>query len=173
MPAQNNLCPACLLPIPVKPESVRAYVKRAQPSTPVRLFSPRQVFVLSAVSGWPTGLVLASVNWIRMGNQTTAIVHWMAGILLFIPMTLWSLSAGGDAPIALVDLAIHFGVCLYLQNLTAHSIKNFASEGKPANPAPWATGCLLAVLTPLIIFLVVVFLLVLIVLGSPRTAFQG
>jgi hypothetical protein len=173
IPLRNNLCPFCLLPIPLKRESARAPVKRAPSSEPVRLFRPRQVFILSAVSGWPTGLVLSSINWIRMGNPSTAVVHWVVGAIVSIPMILWSLTAGGGAPIALVDLVIHFGVCLYLQNLTAQSIRNYTSEGRPASSESWAGGCLIAVLTPLMVFLAVLFLAVLIVLGSARTPFRG
>jgi hypothetical protein len=157
IPSRPNVCPSCLQSIEVKKGEIHPNLGKHTSTSPITLFAPRQVFYLSFFTGWPTGLVLASINWVRMGSTGTAVVHWVAGSIL---LTLWSyvlneskLSCG-----TWLGLAIHCGFCFYLYQQMKRDIKSFNLEGNQTQIAKWKSGCLLGLVTLLLFFIVVVLL---------------
>ncbi len=142
IPSNTGRCPSCLNLIDVVP-----CVPDVQPSaSPYKLWTPRQIAVLSFFMGYPSGLVLSSINWIRMGETGTAIIHLIAGFLL---MTVWTFILGfGQASCGLwLGLALNIGFCFYLYQQMKSSINNAERDGHEIMHAAWRSGCLTGVVT--------------------------
>ena len=124
IPSAAGICPACNKPVDAARTAMRS---RPSPVSAV-LFSPRQIFFLSMITGYPTGLVLSSINWVRMGSTGTAVFHWVAGVIL---LTLWSF--GGNVIGTILDI----GFCVYLSQQMRQNIKQFTLDGNEIQPASW------------------------------------
>jgi hypothetical protein len=160
IPSKPDVCPSCLQPIEMKRGTIHPADVNRPSTAPVTLFTPRQVFYLSFLTGWPTGLVMASINWSRMGSAGTAVVHWVAGSILF---GLWSFVLR-DSSVSCgswLGLIIHIGFCLYIYQQMKQSHKAFHLEGNQTRPAKWKSGCLAALATPILCFLLLVLLFLL------------
>jgi hypothetical protein len=144
----------------VKTGTIHPAAVKPSSTTPVALYTPRQVFFLSFITGWPTGLVLASINWVRMGSTGTAVVHWVAGSILF---GLWSfvLSDSSASCGSWLGLVIHLGFCFYIYQQMRQSIKAFHLDGNQSQPAKWKSGCLAGLATPILYFVLLVLLFLL------------
>ncbi len=157
IPSRPDVCPSCLQTIEVEKGKSIPTPGSPPSGSPITLFAPRQVFYLSFFTGWPTGMVLASINWVRMGSTGTAVVHWVAGSIL---LTLWSyiLNESRFSCGTWLGLAIHVGFCFYLYQQMKQDIKAFTLEGNQTRPAKWKSGCLLGFVT-LLLFSIVLGLL--------------
>jgi hypothetical protein len=147
IPSAAGMCPACHMPVDA---AYAAIPSRPSPVSAV-LFSPRQIFFLSMITGYPTGLVLSSINWVRMGSTGTAVVHWVAGVVL---LTLWSF--GGNVLGGVLDIAF----CVYLSQQMRQNIKQFKLDGNEIRPASWKRALAYS-LAPLGILFGVLVLLIL------------
>jgi hypothetical protein len=138
---------------------------RIQSSTlSVKLYTPRQAFFLSFFTGWPSGLVLASINWIRMRQTTTAVIHLTVGLFLLIG---WGflLDSFPTGAFVLLTLAMHLGIIFYLYQQMKLTIERFAREGNGIQTAAWRSGCLTS-LAATIVFLMLLVLISFILLAG-------
>jgi hypothetical protein len=124
IPSATGICPACHKAV----DATRAAIRSKPSPVSAVLFSPRQIFFLSMITGYPTGLVLSSINWVRMGSTGTAVLHWVAGVIL---LTLWSI--GGTVMRAVLQI----GFCVYLSQQMRQNIKQFKLDGNEIHTASW------------------------------------
>jgi hypothetical protein len=154
IPSASGICPSCNRPLSAAGPRVPA---RTSP-TSAAVFSPRQIFFLSFFSGYPTGLALASINWTRMGMTGTAVVHWVAGVIL---LTIWSYAIFNASCGAWMGAALQVGFCVYLARQMKETIGRFELEGNTVLPSSWKSGCLVSIIT-LLVLTVASFLLLLV-----------
>jgi hypothetical protein len=148
IPSAAGICPACHKPV----NAVHTEVRSRPSPVSALLFSPRQIFFLSMITGYPTGLVLSSINWIRMGMTGTAVLHWLAGVIL---LTLWSF--GGNVIGSVLDIAF----CVYLSQQMRQNIKQFKLDGNEIRPVSWKRALAYSLATLGILFGVLVLLILL------------
>jgi hypothetical protein len=117
----------------------------------VPLWTPKQVAYLSILTGFPTGLVLSSINWSRMGSAWTAAVYWIVGLIF---LTLWTFIADG---LLLAGINIAFSFVLYQQ--MKHDVGQFHREGYEITSRTWKSGCLVGVITVVVTVFLFVFIL--------------
>jgi hypothetical protein len=110
----------------------------------VKLWTPRAVGMTTFFLGFPGGIVLASINWMRMGLKNKAISHLIGGaigafvfilVLLFTPQTLGRV----------LGLVINLGMLYYLQSQTTKDIGAFRASNHAVENASGFSGCLIGI----------------------------
>jgi len=142
-----------------------------QPSMPssssVKLWTPGFIAAVSFFLGFPAGIVIASINWMRMKLNNKALVHLVAGavgtfifaiVLILIPGT-----AG-----RFLGIAANLGTLFYLQQQMKKDLEDFKASNNSVENANQLGGCSIG-LGSLVLFLVLVFGLtfVFVILGVP------
>ena len=156
--SKSGVCPSCLQLM-----SAILPVNNPQPSiASVKVYTPKQIFILSFFTGYPTGLVLSSINWTRMGLTGTAVAHWIVGVLL---LTLWSAILDETSCGTWLGLIIHTGFCYYLFLQMKQSIGKFIQEGNEVTFANRKSGCLMAFITLSVIFILFTLFVLLLAYG--------
>lgn len=142
-------------------------VQSSVPSSPsVKLWTPSFIAAVTFLLGFPAGIVIASINWMRMNLNNKAIIHLAAGavgtfvfilVLVFIPGN----TARG------VALIVNLGILFYLQQSMRKDVDRFKAANRVEN-AGQVGGCLIG-LGVLVLFLGMAFLLgvVLVLIGVP------
>jgi len=77
----------------------------------IRLWSARDVGLISFLLGFPAGLGLAAVNWYRLGRRPLAYAHLLAGVIALLVIGLWTDASTGLS----AALNVGFAVYLYVQ----------------------------------------------------------
>jgi hypothetical protein len=126
-----------------------------------QIFSPRQIGTLTFLLGYSAGIVLSSINWIRMGMADTVAVHSAAGIiLLFVRgFTLSQKTSCGG----ILGLMLQAIVSFYLYNQMKTCIQRFTQDGNTIRSATWKSGILVEFLAlcATILLLAVVLMIIL------------
>jgi hypothetical protein len=136
-------------------------------SPPVKLWTPGVIAGVTFLLGFPSGIVLASINWLRMNMRNKALTHLIAGaigtfifsvLLVFIP---------GNTGRA-VALVANLGILFYLQQQMKKDVETFKATNNSVGKANEFGGCLIG-LGILVLFLVSLFMFgfVLALLGVP------
>ena len=135
-------------------------------SPPVKLWTPGFVAAVTFLLGFPAGIVIACINWMRMKMNNKAIIHFFVGavgtvILVFI--LLLASSAAGRG----IGLLANVGVLFYLQRQIKQDIEAFKMENT-VEDAGQIGGCLIGLGT-LALFLLMVFVMIIVFsfLGVP------
>ena len=139
----------------------------AQPSvqsTPsVKLWTPGFIAAVTFLLGFPAGIVLSAINWMRMKMNDKAVYHLIAGAagaVIFIAVLILTPGTVGR----LVALVINIGILLYLQRQMNRDIGAFQAANK-VETAGWPGGCLIgigiAVLYSLFAFILILILVML------------
>jgi hypothetical protein len=141
-----------------------------QPSTPasppVKLWSPSAIGWITFFLGFPAGVVLASINWFRMGMRDKAIMHLVGGGLgTFLFIFIIISSSGSSSGLSLL---VNLGIIYYLAEQMKADIQLYRATGIPVQDADGLGGCLIGVATLLVfIGVIVMIVFVLAVLGVP------
>ena len=136
----------------------------AQPS--VKLWTPGFIAGVSFFLGFPAGIVLASINWMRMKMNDKATIHLIGGAIaafVFIVLLLFTPSTVGRV----LGIVFNLGALFYLQQQMKKDLEVFQLSNK-VDKAGELSGCLIG-LGILLAFLLVIFVLAfgLAILGVP------
>lgn len=143
-------------------------VQPAAPSSPVvKLWTPGWIAGLSLFLGFATGMVLASINWMRMNMNNKALIHLIVGIVGTFLLALLLILISGDIA-RLVALVVNLGAVFYLYRQMDKDLRNFRAASNKVENANGLGGCLIG-LGILIVFIIFNFALsfVLVMLGIP------
>lgn len=139
----------------------------AQP--PVKLWTPGLIAGVSFFLGFPAGIVLASINWMRMKMKDKATMHLVGGgvvTLVFILLLVFTPSTVGRG----LGLLFNLGTLFYLQQQMKKDLEAFQLSTK-VEKAGELGGCLIGLgilLAFLIVFVVLVFGLTMIGIQVPE-----
>ena len=142
-------------------------VQSSIPSTPpIKLWTPGFIAGVTFLLGFPAGLVIASINWMKMNLSNKAVIHLVLGAIgTFIFLIVLLLIPGTTGRI--VGLVINLGILFYLQQQMKKDIESFKLS-QPVENAGQIGGCLIG-LVVLGLFVGTAFLLafILVMLGVP------
>ena len=118
-----------------------------QPTTAIKLWTPMVISLMTFFLGFPSGIVLASINWIRMDLKGKALIHILGGIVGLLAIRLFPEGTG-----QLLGLVINLGYMTYLHQ----QMKNDLDTVTNANIqyAHWFGGLLISIATIGIIVIV-------------------
>ena len=136
-------------------------------SPPVKLWKPTTIGWVTFFLGFPGGIVLAAINWMRMGMRDKAIWHLVGGAVGTLLIILFVAFVPGNS-MRLPSLLLNILVIYYLWNQIKTDIELFRASGSQVQDADGISGCVIGAAT-LLGFIVVVFVVVfmLIILGVP------
>jgi tetratricopeptide (TPR) repeat protein len=124
-------------------------------STPVlKLWTPSAISLMTFFLGFPSGITLASINWIRMGMKGKALAQIAGGVVGILVLVLLP-----DNPGRLLGLVINIGYTAYLRQQMKDDIA--AMTDANVQYAHWFSGFLISIGTLGIIGIVVIVLLTL------------
>lgn len=131
---------------------------QAVPATPsVKLWTPGFIAGVSFLLGFPAGIVLASINWIRMKMNNKAMTHLVIGgivTFVFILLLTFTPSAVGRV----VGIAFNVATLFYLQQQMKKDLEAFQLHNN-VEKAGEVGGCLIG-LGILLAFIIVVVILI-------------
>jgi len=136
-------------------------------SPPIKLWTPGIIAGITFLLGFPSGIVLASINWMRMNMSNKALTHLIAGAVgtfLFVVLLFFVPGNAGRV----VALVVNLGILFYLQQQMKKDVENFKASNNSVEKANELGGCLIG-LGILVLFLgsAFVFGFVLALLGVP------
>jgi len=136
-------------------------------SPPIKLWTPGFITGVTFFLGFPTGIAIAVINWMRMKMNDKALMHLIiGGAVTFIFVIILMLTPGtvGRG----LGLLFNFGALFYLQKQMKQDIENFKMSSNVVENASQIGGCLIG-LGILVLFLVFAFgfAFVLAILGVP------
>lgn len=142
----------------------------AQPSVvaspSVKLWTPGFIAAVTFFLGFPAGIVLASINWLRMKMTDKAIIHLIAGAVGTVIFLAILILTPGNAG-RLLALAINLGVLFYLRWRMEKDINGFQAAQR-VEKAGWPGGCLIGIGMLILYFMFAfVFGVVLALIGVP------
>ena len=139
----------------------------APSSPPVKLWTPGVIAAIALLLGFPAGIVLASINWMRMKMNNKALTHLSVGIvgtLIFIVLVI--LLPGNVGTV--VGLATNLATLFYLQREMKKDLEIFKASNNTVEKANELGGCLIGLGILALLFISVIALtLVFAVLGVP------
>lgn len=141
-----------------------------QPSVPaapsVKLWTPGFIAAVTFLLGFPAGIVLATINWLRMKMTDKAIIHLFAGAvgaIIFMAVLIMTPGTVGR----LLALIVNIGILFYLRWQIEKDTKVFQATHK-VEIAGWPGGCLIGIgILILYLMFAFVFAFVLVMLGVP------
>jgi hypothetical protein len=141
----------------------------AQPlasSPPVKLWTPGVIAGISFFLGFPAGIVLASLNWMRMKMNNKALTHLIAGAVGTFVLVVVLLLIPGNVG-RFLALAINLGTLFYLRQQMNRDLDHFKASNM-VEKANDLGGCLIG-LGIFILFLILAFGLAFVfaILGVP------
>lgn len=148
-------------------QNFNAPVQSSLPSTPpIKLWTPGFVAGVTFLLGFPAGIVIASINWMRMNMNNKALTFLIGGAVgtfIFVLVIILLPGSIGD----IIGLATNIGILFYLRRQMEQDIEIFKGSNNVEN-AGQLGGCLIG-LGMLVLFLILIFGIsfVLAVLGVP------
>jgi hypothetical protein len=124
---------------------------------PVKLWTPGFIAGVSFLLGFPAGIVIASINWMRMQMNNKAIVHLLGGAVgafVFLVLLFLLPGAGGR----FLALIVNLGILFYLQRQMKRDIEGFKAANPAIADAGQLGGCLIG-LGVLVVFFILAFVL--------------
>lgn len=135
-------------------------------SPPVKLWTPGFIAGVTFLLGFPAGIVIACINWMRMKMNDKAVLHLFIGaagtvvftiILILLPST----------PGRVLGLLGNLGVLYYLRQGMKKDLENFKLSNS-VEDAGQLGGCLIGLGTLVLLFILVFGLaFILALLGIP------
>ncbi len=123
-------------------------------STPtIKLWTPRAIGFLTFFIGFPSGITLASINWIRMGRKIKALAHIIGGIVSVLALFIFPDNTG-----RLFGLVINVGYTIYLQQQMKADIQKINNYN--IQYAHWFSGTLISLMGWGILFVVGIVVIV-------------
>lgn len=117
-----------------------------QPSVPsslsVKLWTPRVIAATSFLLGFPAGIVLASINWMRMNLNNKALTHLIAGAIgtfIFILLLIFLPGSVGS----ILGIATNVGILFYLHREMKKDLERFQASNHTIAKANELGGCLI------------------------------
>ena len=136
-------------------------------STPFKLWSAGLIGFFTFFLGFPGGLVLASINWIRMRLTNKAIAHLVGGVVGISVIVIILYLLPGKVGYGLGFL-VNVGMYIYLRNQMKKDIDAFKADSHEVINAHWFGGCLLSLAAIVVYFaMAIVIVLFLTLLGVP------
>jgi hypothetical protein len=135
-------------------------------SPSVKLWTPGFISAVTFFMGFPAGIVLASINWLRMKMNDMAIIHLVVGalgtLILLVALILTPGTVG-----RLFALVVNLGVFFYLRWRMEKDVNMFQAANR-VEKAGWPGGCLIGLGVLILYFMFAFFLgVVLVLLGAP------
>lgn len=143
-------------------------VQPSVPSSPsVKLWTPGVIAAISFLLGFPAGIVLASINWMRMNLNNKAFIHLIAGAIgTFIFMLLIILLPGSVGSI--LGIATNLGALFYLYREMKKDLETFQASNHTVAKANELGGCLIGLgIFLLVLISAIALTFVFAVLGVP------
>lgn len=110
----------------------------------VKLWTPRVIGFVTFFLGFPGGIVLASLNWLRMGQEKKAVIHLVGGTFGVVMFLLTLLILPGNIG-RYLGMGVNFGLLIYLQQQMRKDIKGIAGKYSIQN-ANWLWGSLIGLI---------------------------
>jgi hypothetical protein len=166
IPTDAGICPSCYKPITRRP-AIHAPESESTPST-VALWTPRQIAILSLLPGIPGGIVMSSINWIKIGLARKAVAHMAGGAVAYcIYLVIFSFISNYFGVV--FALAFQLGAVYYLYHGMKKDIEEFRIGRGKVQTAGWVSGLLICLATDaILIALNVYFLLALGLIRIPK-----
>lgn len=141
----------------------------ASPSSstpPVKLWTPGFIAAVCFLLGFPAGIVLASINWMRMKMNDKGLLHLIGGGVATLVFMIALLLLPGSASRG-VGLLANLGILFYLQQQMKRDVEKFKISYRVVD-AGQLSGCLIG-LGVLALFLLTGFVIVFtfVMLGVP------
>jgi hypothetical protein len=144
-----------------------APIQSSMPSSPpIKLWTPGFIAGVTFLLGFPAGIVIASINWMRMKLNDKAVIHLIGGAVGAIVFLLVIMLTPGTFG-RLIAFVANLGILFYLQQQMKRDVEVFKISNNVENAGQFG-GCLIG-LGVLAAYLVMAFVLafVLVVLGVP------
>ena len=109
---------------------------------PVKLWTPRVIMFTTLFVGFPSGIALASINWMRMGMMNKAIVHLTGGAIGALIFIILSLLLPGNVGGGIGILA-NVGILTYLRIQMKNDIEKFKAANRVVQNSSWLIGFLI------------------------------
>lgn len=135
-------------------------------SPPIKLWTPSFIAGVTFLLGFPAGIIIVSINWMRMKMNDKANIYLIGGAIgTFILVVILLLIPGNIG--RFLGLLTNLGILFYLRRIMKEDIEKFKTSNNVAN-ASQAGGCLiglgaLALFFVMIVAVIIVFTL----LGVP------
>ncbi|HAW52217.1 MAG TPA: hypothetical protein DCX54_07820 [Flavobacteriales bacterium] len=128
-------------------ESLEKMFEVAQPTSTssIKFWPPTAIGFLTFFFMFPSGVLLASINWLRMGLNKKAIYHLVAGLVgafIFIIVLLLIPDNGARG----FSYLINIGVAYYLSRQTKNDLEKFKENNGTTQDAHWFGGCLIGLM---------------------------
>jgi tetratricopeptide (TPR) repeat protein len=120
----------------------------------LKLWTPSAISLMTFFLGFPSGIALASINWIRMGMKGKAVAHVAGGVVGILVLILFPDNLG-----RLLGLVINIGYTAYLRQQMKDDIATITHAN--VQYAHWFSGFLISMATLGTIVIVAVVLLTL------------
>lgn len=124
-------------------------------SPPPKLWTARTIGLITFLLGFPAGIVLASINWMRINMKKKAILYLVGGLAGIIILTIISIflpSSWGR----IFTFVVNLGFVFFLYNQVKTDIENFKSSNNSIEDASQLNGCLIG-LGVLVLYLAMVY----------------
>lgn len=121
-------------------------------TTLIKLWTPNAISLMTFFLGFPSGIALASINWIRMGMKGKALAHIAGGVAGVLLILLFP-----DNLSQLLGLVINIGYTTYFRQQMKNDIATMTDAR--VQYAHWFSGFLLSIAILGIMVIVVVVLL--------------
>jgi hypothetical protein len=143
-------------------------IRPSVPASPsVKLWTPGIIAAISFLLGFPAGIVLASINWIRMNLNNKALIHLIGGAIGTFIFILLIIFLPGNAG-SILGIATNLGTLLYLQREMKKDLERFQATNRTVAKANELGGCLIGLgILLLVVISIVVLTFVFAVLGFP------
>jgi cyanate permease len=133
----------------------------------VKLWTPNTIGFYTVFFGFPSGILLSSINWIRMGLNKKALYHLVAGLVGIFAIITILLIIPGNLGRGISGL-INIGMAVYLNSQIKKDIAFFISNNREIQNAHWSWCCLISLLMVGFYFLLaMIVVMVLMFLGIP------
>ena len=111
-------------------------------SLPVKLWTVQVISSTTFFLGFPAGIVLASINWMRMNLKNKALTYLIAGAvgIIVVPFLAIILPQGVGT---ILGLLVNFGTLYLLQKEMKVDIEKFKAANNVVQNANWFGGCLI------------------------------
>jgi len=136
-------------------QTSNAPVQSTMPSSPpIKLWTPGFIAGVTFLLGFPAGIVIASINWMRMKMNNKGFAHLVGGAVgTFVFVVVLMLLPGTFSRV--LGLLANLGVLFYLQQQMKKDLERFKVSNNIEN-AGQLGGCLIG-LGALALFLILVF----------------
>ena len=125
---------------------------------PVKLWSSRLIGFATFFFGFPSGIVLSSINWSRMGLKKKMAYHLVGGLMGIFVIVI-SLAFVPERRARGVVGLVNFGMSFYLGDQAKKDIEAFKAEDREVKVVHWFRGVLISLLVVACYFILIIVIL--------------